>query len=190
MKETTIIFLMLISCAILKENPSALENFIRTQIDPNQEIIIVQDQANTKHLLRILYGSDAYRNNEYERDSPIDGNRSRFITAADWAKIYQKTSYDTVPGQWNRSDFKNIKCTFEDQKGLWNTAFLERFKDNHKKLIWLSAPVVCPEKGYMLFYFASGRTSIPGSDDNSVVIMAQKNNRWEVIDRIYDYRLN
>lgn len=184
--KSSILFLLLFSCAVLEKKSNPLEQFIKTKLEHGQEIVIIKDKVNTRTVMSILYGNDNL-SEDYENSIPVDSGRSKLLTAKDWKEIYWKNISDTVAGKWKIADFTNLKFVFENQVGLWNNNFLARYEENHKQIIWLSEPIYYVKKKYLIFYYAVGTTSIPGSAERNVVIMAKESDRWKTVEIIEDY---
>lgn len=184
--KSSILFLLLSSCAVLEKTSNPLEQFIKTELAQGQEIVIIKDKVNTRTVMRILYGNDN-PSEDYENSIPVDSGRSKLLTAKDWKEIYRGKISDKVAGKWKNTDFSNLKFVFENQVGLWNNNFLARYSENQKRIIWLSEPIYYVKKKYLIFYYAVGTTSIPGSDERNVVIMAKESDRWKTVEIIEDY---
>lgn len=184
--KSSILFLLLSSCAVLEKTSNPLEQFIKTELAQGQEIVIIKDKVNTRTVMRILYGNDN-PSEDYENSIPVDSGRSKLLTAKDWKEIYRGKISDKVAGKWKNTDFSNLKFVFENQVGLWNNNFLARYSENQKRIIWLSEPIYYVKKKYLIFYYAVGTTSIPGSNERNVVIIAKESDRWKTVEIIEDY---
>ncbi|RZJ66558.1 MAG: hypothetical protein EOO50_09300 [Flavobacterium sp.] len=171
------------SCASLK-NYNAIEKYLM-DIVSNKTLLVSEKLSNT-NTLRILYESEDI-NKDYDHEIPVDGNRSKVLDQVIWNKIFD-TSNNEVSTIWNSSELSKIELEQVSQKELWNSAFLNKYTGNSKKILWVSDVIYYKPKKMAIFSYKTGNTDTPGSSESAAVIMVFEKDKWRFLEKIYDYQ--
>lgn len=180
----TIISFSLVSCTATKKC-NAVKTFLSTQIiNAKDQYLLVTPKLKTINTLQVLYGSDEV-SIHYDKNKP-SLYRSRFLNEKDWIRIYEKHKNDSLIYSWHDDDFNFENLQLNDGVGLYNDAFFDKYRNNKKKIIWLSEPIYYKQKNIVIFTIMKATTS-GGTNERTVVIMKKINGKWQVIDYVYDY---
>jgi hypothetical protein len=183
-----LLFITFTSCSLLKNNYNPVQEFLKTKISAEEEIIIVRNKVSNERAVRILFGSEKH-SYDYKNTVPLENHRSKFIESKDWNTLYSLYLSDTIKRYWDRKDFPDSKFIFENRKGLWNSKFLDTYSEKEKKIFWASHPIWYKEKGYIIFYYSIETSTVPGGNERFVIIMKNTKEKWTVIDKVADYEL-
>ena len=100
--------------------------------------------------------------------------------------MYKIYANDTIKKYWKKEDFPNFSIILENEKGLLNEDFYNRYINTRiNEIIVISEPMYYMNKKYIMFYYE--RTNFDSSRSSQVVIMKKEKDKWIIVKTIGDY---
>ena len=174
-----------VSCAQTNlKNYQCIEDYLQSRgIDNKRQAMVIKEKEKNKSSLRIFYGGDEISNYSINYRTPLFEEQA-------WKIMYKTYSADTIVKHWKSADFPNYNFIFQNRKGLWTFNFFDKYENNQMDVYFISEPMYYKNDKYIIFEFSEGITGTSGIQRNQIIIMTKENDKWKVVETVYDYILH
>lgn len=170
------------------ERFNAINDYLDTMINTNEEIIIVKEKITSNETIGIFQGTISIDPGTKKTDRFGGADDSLYIEK--YWKIMKGKYSNSLPtiGRnwlekqfWNTTDFKHKKIEFENYeectKKLQSDGY---FYNPQKKIYSFSDPIYYKNNEYIIFTVIKSTTKSIGLPSDSIIIMKKIKNKWTI----------
>jgi hypothetical protein len=169
----------------------AINDYLDSMTDPNEEILIVKEKISSNETLFIFQG-DITIDTDTKKPDRYGGVDEPLYTEKQW-KIMKNKYGDTLPkiGRywlknqfWNADDFRYKKIEFENYEICDKKLQGYSYPWPEKKIFSFSKPIYYKNKEYITFTVTKSTTKSIGLPSNFIIIMKKIKNKWTVYAKV------
>jgi len=172
------------SCSPAKVTGSPINDYMENIITGKEaKIIVIDKKIGNKRTLGIFKGDFMFstKSNSYEREGRI----SHVFNKKDWEIMSGRYSYDTIPQNWERRDFKSPNVIIVKNEKFINGELYKEYNNKEYPVYSFSNPIIY-QKQYMIFTVSNSNTTFGTTPIEFVVIMKRDNGKWVITDKVYE----
>lgn len=180
-----------------KDKFNAINDYLDSMTNPNEEILIVKEKISSNETLFIFQGTISIDPDTKKLDR-FDGVDEPLYTEKLW-KIMKNKYGDTLPkiGRywlknqfWNADDFRHKKIKFENYEICDKKLQSYSYPWPEKKIFSFSNPIYYKNKEYITFTVTKSSTKSIGLPSNSIIIMKKIKNKWTIYAKVSSSIMN
>ena len=187
-------FLVLLSFTCLSQKNdrfNAIDNYLDSMMDPNEEILIIKEKISSNETLFIFQGTISI-DPISKKTERYDGVNETLYIEKQWKMMKNKYG-DSLPkiGRywlkdqfWNADDFRYKKIEFENYEICDKKLQSYSYPWPNKKIFSFSKPIYYKNKGYIVFTVTKSTTKSIGLSSNFIIIMKKIKNKWTIYAKV------